>query len=73
MLGYRNDKMRSAWFAFLATFIMAAVSLGTCLYAFKVNMKRWSADELRSLFEAEAKHLAERTPYGIPNSMGECT
>lgn len=34
-------------------------------------MKRWSTDEMRSLVEAEAKHLAERVPYGIPNTMGK--
>lgn len=62
--------MRSAWFAFAATFVMAAVSLATCIYAIRVNMKRWSGDEMRSLLEAEAKHLAERVPYGIPNTMG---
>lgn len=63
--------MRSAWFAFAATFVMAALSLATCIYAIRVNMKRWSTDEMRSLVEAEAKHLAERVPYGIPNTMGK--
>lgn len=49
---------------------MAVISLATFVYAMRINMKRWSADEMRSLFEAEVDHLAARTPYGIPNTMG---